>query len=230
MSGLNVYQQGAGMYSGNDTSLQYQYPQKSSGVSTVGMIGVGAVGGGAVGYFKNRYPVSKSGVVSDTFAKEVFDKNLKKNAPSEVKIYFKQLKELLKKIDKVKSPEEFRNLINSNKDIIETQCRVISSETLLDAVNTTNLKTSKNSLKKTLEAIMDFELLKTKNAIRFGWNSETKKFVKTPEFKDGKLFDIIKNTKSSNQWKKALKYGGIAAGVMGALSIGYKMLSPQKYN
>ena len=230
MSGVSVYQQGAGTYYGNDAVSQYQNQQKSSGISTVGMMGVGAVGGGTVVYFRNRYPVSKSGVVSDTFAKEVFDKNLKKNAPSEVKNYFKQLKELLKKIDKVKSPEEFRNLINSNKDIIETQCRGISSETFLDAVNTTNLKTSKNSLKKTLEAIMDFELLKTKNAVRFGWNSETKKFVKTPEFKDGTLFDIIKNTKSSNQWKKALKYGGITAGVMGALSIGYKMLSPQKYN
>ena len=72
---------------------------------------------------------------------------------------------------------------------------------------------------------MDFELLKTKNAVKLGWNSESKKFIKSSEFKDAKLFDIIKNTKSNMQWKKALKYGGITAGVMGALTVGDKMLA-----
>ena len=51
---------------------------------------------------------------------------------------------------------------------------------------------------------MDFELLKTKNAVKLGWNSESKKFIKSSEFKDAKLFEIIKNTKSNMQWKKAL--------------------------
>lgn len=49
---------------------------------------------------------------------------------------------------------------------------------------------------------MDFELLKIKNAVKLGWNSESKKFIKSSEFKDAKLFDIIKNTKSNMQWKK----------------------------
>lgn len=112
------------------------------------------------------------------------------------------MKEVLNKIDKVKTPEEYRKLINANKYIIEEQCKAISSETLLDAVNTTNIKTSKEALKKSLEGIMDFELLKTKNAVKLGWNSESKKFIKSSEFKDAKLFDIIKNTKSNMQWKK----------------------------
>jgi len=199
----------------------YQPVRNNSGPSTLGMMTLGAVGGGAVGYFKNRYPIGKDGAVADSFAREVFDKNLNKN----VKKYFKQLKEVLNKIDKVKTPEEYRKLINANKYIIEEQCKAISSETLLDAVNTTNIKTSKEALKKSLEGIMDFELLKTKNAVKLGWNSESKKFIKSSEFKDAKLFDIIKNTKSNMQWKKALKYGGITAGVMGALTVGYKMLA-----
>ena len=43
-----------------------------------------------------------------------------------------------------------------------------------------------------------------------------------------KLFEVIKGTKNSMQWKKALKYGGISAGVMGALTIAYKMLTSKK--
>lgn len=204
------------------------YPQsKSNGPSVLGMASLGAIGGGSVGYLKNRFPVGKDGSVSDTFAKEVFEKNLKKNASKETKAYFTQLKTVLDKIDKIKSPEEFKKLLTSNKKIIEDQCKGISAETLLDAVNSTNLKSSKESLKKSLEAIMNFEILKTQNAIKLGWNSEKKKFIKTSEFKDGKLFDIIKGTKNNIQWKKALKYGGITAGVMGALTLGYKMLTPK---
>ena len=204
--------------------------QGNGGVSTVGMMAVGGVAGGSVGYLKNRYPIGSDGQVSDSFTREVFDKNLKKNTSSEAQNYFKQLKTVLKKIDKVKSPEDFKKLIKENKDIIDDQCKGISTGTLLDGVNSTNLQSSKTSLKESLEAIMNFELVKTKNAIRLGWNSESKKFIKTPEFKDGKLFNIIKNTKSSNQWKKALKYGGVTAGIMGALTVGYKMLVASRYN
>ena len=46
---------------------------------------------------------------------------------------------------------------------------------------------------------MDFELLKTKNAVKLGWNSESKKFIKSSEFKDAKLFDIIKNTNEDKE-------------------------------
>ena len=204
--------------------------QGNGGVSTVGMMAVGGVAGGSVGYLKNRYPIGSDGQVSDSFTREVFDKNLKKNTSSEAQNYFKQLKTVLKKIDKVKSPEDFKKLIKENKDIIDDQCKGISTGTLLDGVNSTNLQSSKTSLKESLEAIMNFELVKTKNAIRLGWNSESKKFIKTPEFKDSKLFNIIKSTKSSNQWKKALKYGGVTAGIMGALTVGYKMLVASRYN
>ena len=222
---INNYQ--GQMYPQQTYSMQ---SQNKSGVSTVGIMALGGVVGGGIGYFKNRYPIGSDGAVSDTFAREVFDKNLKKNTSSSAQNYFKQLKTVLKKIDKVKSPEDFKKLIKANKDIIDDQCKGISTNTLLDGVNSTNLRASKMSLKESLEAIMNFELVKTKNAIRLGWNSESKKFVKTPEFKDGKLFKIIQSTKSSNQWNKALKYGGITAGIMGALTVGYKMLVTSRYN
>ena len=76
------------------------YPAKSNGPSTIGMMSLGALGGGLVGYFKNRYPVGKDGNVSDSFAKEVFEKNLKKNRPESSQKYFKQLQNILKKLIK----------------------------------------------------------------------------------------------------------------------------------
>ena len=220
-------------YQGQMYPQQVYSPQgqsNSGGPSTVGMAALGGVTGGSVGYFKYRYPVGSDGQVSDTFTKEVFNKNLKKNTSTSSVNYFKQLQNVLKKIDKTKTPENFKKLINENKEIIDAQCRGISINSLLDGINTTNLESSKMALKESLEAIMNFELVKTKNVIRMGWNNESKKFVKTPEFKDKKLFNIIKNTKTSNQWKKALKYGGTTAGIMGALTIGYKMFTASKYN
>lgn len=201
------------------------YPTKKSGPSTFGMMTLGAIGGGTVGFFKNRQPVTKDGNISDTFVKEVFENDLAQNRSASSQKFFKQLKDVLKKIDKADSPEKFKNLLKENKEIIEDQCKGISFDTFIDAVNSTNLKDSKKSLKDALEGIMNFELQKTKNAIKLGWNTESKKFVKTPEFKDSKLFNTIKSTKNNGQWKKALKYGGITAGIMGALTVGYKMLT-----
>ncbi len=196
-----------------------------SGPSTFGMMTLGALGGGAVGYFKNRYPVQKDGTVSDSFAKEVFEKNLKKNRSETAQKFFNQLNNVLKKIDKINSPEGLKKLLKENKEIIEEQCKGISVDTFLDGINSSNLKETQKSLKEVLEKNLDFEILKTKNAIKLGWNNDSKKFIKTPEFKDNKLFDVIKNTKNNIQWKKALKYGGITAGIMGALTIGYKFFT-----
>ena len=206
------------------------YPQntyenkKSNFPSAFGMATVGGVSGGALGFFKNRFPVSQDGEVADTFAKEVFDKNIKQ-ASQETKNYFTQLKNVLKKIDKVKSPEEFKELMKVNKDLIETQCKGISADVLLDSINAGNLKESKNALKKSLESIMDFELIKTKSAIKQVWDSKSKKFVKTSEFCDNKLFEIIKSTKNISQMKKTLKYGGISAGILGGLTLIYKVMT-----
>ena len=196
-----------------------------SGPSTFGMMTLGALGGGAVGYFKNRYPVQKDGTVSDSFAKEVFEKNLKKNRSETAQKFFNQLNNVLKKIDKINSPEGLKKLLKENKEIIEEQCKGISVDTFLDGINSSNLKETQKSLKEVLEKNLDFEILKTKKAIKLGWNNDSKKFIKTPEFKDNKLFDVIKNTKNNIQWKKALKYGGITAGIMGALTIGYKFFT-----
>ena len=102
-------------YQGQMYPQQVYSPQgqsNSGGPSTVGMAALGGVAGGSVGYFKCRYPVGSDGQVSDTFTKEVFNKNLKKNTSTSSLNYFKQLQNVLKKIDKVKTPEKFKKLIN----------------------------------------------------------------------------------------------------------------------
>ena len=210
----------------NYQNQAFPQPQKkNNGPSTFGMMTLGAVGGGTVGYFKNRYPVASDGTVADSFAKKVFETNLKKNGTEESKTFFKELNNILNKIDKVRTTEDFKKLLKDNKSIIEEQSKGISLDMTLSSLNPDNLKTSKASLKETLQKILDFEITKTKNAVRLGWDSDAKKFVKSEAFKDEKLFNIIKKTKSNHQWKKALKYGGITAGVMGALTLGYKMFT-----
>ena len=86
----------------------YQPVRNNSGPSTLGMMTLGAVGGGAVGYFKNRYPIGKDGAVADSFAREVFDKNLNKNCSSDVKKYFKQCDHTINEY--VEMPQELVNL------------------------------------------------------------------------------------------------------------------------
>lgn len=214
-----------------EASPNYQnqvFPQpqkKTNNPPVLGMMTLGAVGGGTVGYFKHRYPVSADGVVADTFAKNVFEANLKNNVPEKNKKFFKELNAVLNKIDKIKNVEDYKKLLKQNKNLIEEQYKGISFETTLNSLTPDNLKTNKTALKEALQKIMDYEMVKTKNAIKLGWNSDSKKFVKTEAFKDDKLFDIIKKTKSNHQWKKALKYGGITAGVLGALTIGYKIVT-----
>lgn len=204
----------------------FPQPQRSSGPSTLGMATLGFVGGGTVGYFKNRYPVNKSGQVSDTFAKSAFENHVNKNFSKDNKNIYKQTKNILAKIDKVKDVEGLKKLLKTNKDIAEA-CYKNLNCTLDDALNSvtsSNLADTKKSLKEHLSRTNNFNTRQFKNFTEKCWDKEAKKFVK-PEGLSDEIFNIIKNTRTNIQWKKALKYGGITAGVLGGLTLGYKLLT-----
>lgn len=225
---VNSYNMGAfpQNYPQQEFVPQYQNfgnPNQKKGPSTFGMMTLGALTGGGAGYYINRFPV-KNGEVSDTFAKNVFDNHINNNMSSEGKKFFEQIKTIIKKIDNVKTPEEFKNLMKENKLIGEMNFNGIPMETVLSTVSAENLKNKKNALKKNLESLIEYNISNIKDAVKACWDGQNKKFVK-PEGLDSKIFDVIKQTKSNNQWKKALKYGGITAGIMGALTIGYKMMT-----
>lgn len=219
--GMNSYPQ----MNYNQSFNQNVQPQQNGGNglgAIVGMTAVGGVTGGAVGYFRNRHPVNKNGVASDSFAKQVFENHVKKNVSGSSKEFFKQLKAVTKGLDKVKDVEGMKKLLNANKKVFEG-CG-ISLGTYLSSLTPDNIKESKKVLQEQIEKENMTNYQTFKNLTEKCWDKEKKRFTK-PDGVEQKIFDVIKNTKTKGQWKKALKYGGVTAGVMGALTLGYKMMT-----
>lgn len=216
------------------TMNPYMYPQNypntgspKSGVSTFGMMTLGAIGGGAAGYFLNRHPVSKAGEVSDEFAKKAFDKQVNKNLSSKGKEFFEQVNRLVKKIDKAKDAESLKKLIKENPLALRLNEAGISLDTYLNSINADNFKKIKQNIKQDVEKMTQSYYEKFKTITQACWDKTNKKFVKPTGMQDN-VFEIIKKTNTNQRIKKALKYGGITAGVLGALTIGYKMLTASK--
>ena len=133
----------------------------------------------------------------------------------------KELKSLIG-LDKVKDVEGMKKLLNANKKVFEG-CG-ISLGTYLSSLTPDNIKESKKVLQEQIEKENMTNYQTFKNLTEKCWNKEKKCFTK-PDGVEQKIFDVIKNTKTKGQWKKALKYGGVTAGVMGALTLGYKMMT-----
>ena len=208
----------------------YPMPQQKSksGSGTVfGMMTLGALGGGTVGYLMNRKPINSDGKASDYFAKQVSENLIK--ADSKTKEFHKQINEILKKIDGVKDSADLKKLFDKNKEAADDLCRGLyaSKDDVVKMVSSDNIKSVKEKIKNMLKSSNEFMYQHSKNIIEKCWDKDTKEFIK-PDSVSQKIFDIIKNTKSKGQWQKALKYGGITAGVMGALTIAYKMITPQR--
>lgn len=203
------------------------YQKKSNGLPVLGIATVGGLGAGVVGYMKNRLPVSKDGVVSDSFARAAFDKHIDKNLSNDGKEFFKQVKNIMDKIDSIKTPEQLKKLLKENKAISESKLNGFSLDTLLETVNADNIKSKKETLKKSIQAIDDYNIENMKEAIKACWDSDSKKFVKPDSMKEN-LFNIIKKTNKTDAWKKALKYGGITAAITGGLAILYNIFTNKK--
>ena len=205
---------------------QYQqmyYPQvtRPKTPSIMGSALVGLLGGGTIGYLKYRRPVSKDGTVSDSFAKQAFNDYAKKG-PN--KKYFKEANELLSKLDKVKSPAEFKKLISKHKEICNKNYLGISFDTVYDTVNKDNFNSKVSNLKNAIQSTLNHDVNNMKDTILACWDKENKKFVKPSSLRNNKIFDSIVKTKSNIQWKKAGKYGGITAGILGGLALVYRII------
>jgi len=203
-------------------STSQEINSKPSGPSVFGAASLGLIGGGAVGAYKFRHPV-KDGVVSDTFAKNALDRLIDKGYALEDKKFFKQMRNVLKKVDKIKKPEKFKKLLKKNPEVCQRVYNTVSTETVCDTLTKENLKGKTKALKQALDAQKNNSLVSMKDAIKACWNEEEKKFIKPDNFRDNNVFKVIKGTKSRVQLKKALKYGGITAGILGALTLIYKI-------
>ena len=205
------------------------YPRRSSllgGVLTGAAVGFtgGALVTAGVDYFKNRKPVNGSGEVSESFARRVMDRIIKKDYVAKGKEFFNQKLNVLRKIDASKTPEKFRKLMQKNRAFCSTLCDGISLDTMCKTVTKENIKGKISAIKERVQASLSTEIQNIKDAVHLCWDKENKKFVQ-PSGVDNKLFDIIKNTKNSINWKKVCKYGGITAGVFGAATLGLAIFS-----
>lgn len=217
--GMNAYPRMNQNYSPN---LSQQQKSGNGAGSIIGMSVIGGLVGGAVGYMKSRYPVDKNGIASDAFAKQAFENHVDKNMSKDGKAFFKQLNTILEKIDKVKDVEGMKKLLQANKKVFDVGS--VSLDTYVSSLSEDNIKESKKVLKEQIEKRNMTNYQTFKNLTEKCWNREKKCFTK-PDGVDSKIFEVLKNTKTKGQWKKALKYGGITAGVMGALTVGYKMMT-----
>jgi len=190
--------------------------------ATVGFLGGSAVTAG-IDYFKNRRPV-RNGETTESFAKKVLDRIIEKDYVEKGKNFFKQKIDVLKNIDAAKTPEKFRKLMKKNREFCKTLCDGISLDTMCDTVTKENLKEKISAIKQRTQASLKTELQNIKDTVKLCWDSDKKKFAK-PDCVDNKLFKIIKDTSTSVDWKKACKYGGITAGVLGALTLVPAILS-----
>ena len=219
--GMNTYPQ-MNYNQGFNQNIQPQQNRSSGFGSVIGTAVVGGAVGGAIGYLKNRHPVDKNGVASDSFAKQAFENHVSKNMSSDGKEFFKQLKTVTKGLEKVKDVEGMKKLLNDNKKVFAVSG--MSLDTYLSSLTTDNIQESKKVLQEQIEKRNMTNYQTFKNLTEKCWNKEKKCFTK-PDEVEQKIFDVIKNTKTKGQWKKALKYGGVTAGVMGALTLGYKMMT-----
>ena len=219
--GMNTYPQ-MNYNQGFNQNIQPQQNRSSGFGSVIGTAVVGGAVGGAIVYLKNRHPVDKNGVASDSFAKQAFENHVSKNMSSDGKEFFKQLKTVTKGLEKVKDVEGMKKLLNDNKKVFAVSG--MSLDTYLSSLTPDNIQESKKVLQEQIEKRNMTNYQTFKNLTEKCWNKEKKCFTK-PDEVEQKIFDVIKNTKTKGQWKKALKYGGVTAGVMGALTLGYKMMT-----
>ncbi len=224
----NAYNIGA--YPVGDAGIYQPYvqPQKPNVIGSVlGASAVGFVAGTGVGatidYLKNKKPV-KNGTVSENFAKRAFDKYINNGLSEDGKNFFKQVKELWTKLDKVKTPDEFKSLLKNNELLAKKLYNGVSIDTVFDTLNKDNLSSKIKTLKNSLESTYNNQIQNIKDSIIKCWDSKAKKFVKPDDFKNIKLFNAIKSAKSSVNWKKVIKEGGITAAVAGCLVLGMNLL------
>lgn len=207
---------------GPQTELAYYdtttHKKSSSAPATV----VSAIAGGGVGAYvghRKSLIASKNGEISDAFVKQTFESYIDKAADSGKEAYNEGLN-ILKKIDSVKTPEELKTLMDSNKEAAKEFCAEIKQtpEEFLSNVTSDNLKDNKKVIKEKITAGNNTRYQNVKNQIQACWDKDGKKFVSKDSVKDD-VYQAIKKSSTGMKAKMMAKYAAIGVGVAGL--IGY---------
>ena len=144
----NVAAMPQGNYPAQVNYQDYQQPVPvSRGITTGDIVKSATAGmlvGGGVGYWKYRLPV-KDGKVSDEFVKQAYEKYVDSCSDNK-KTIVKELKKLLKGIDKAKSPEDLKKLLTDNKTASEHIYLTFPIEDVKKNINADNINTYKSKI------------------------------------------------------------------------------------
>lgn len=196
----------------NYSAPQVYYPQnyeKKSGAPLVGLgFAAGSIAGGINASKKIPLYVRK-GDVEDTFAKAVHDKYIRKAASESDKALDKQLSTVIKKIGKIKKPEDLKALLKKNPEV-----ESMISKDLVENITETTLESNKATIKNSVLAKSKEHLQATKNKIISCWDAKAKKFAENPAV-ENKTYKIITGTaeklKTGAVAKAALIWGAVTA-------------------
>ncbi len=197
-------------------------------IYTAASLGTGAIAGGTFGYYQK--PWIKNGELSDTFIKNVTEKELKLNE-DDFKVFIDDLK-------KIASSGSLENTQDSTKvyfeDLLTPDENKHLSNELLD------------SLKEEFgDGILDRKFDKYREAVKISpedmpeqkekienlfdlKNKKLKPLDKNTDLDDLNLHTAIKEITSNLNWKNALKWGGIGAAILGIAGLGASFIANSK--
>lgn len=192
--------------------MRYQKPSAMPYAITGAVLG-GAAGAGIGAYKSNQNSsfVSKTGEIADNFAKNVFEKYIKKAGGEAQKSYQGNLN-ILNKINNIKTPEELKALFEANKEASDLFFKDLNqtSDDFIKKVTPQNLAENKKTISDNITAKNKTLYQDMKNQIQACWNKDKKKFVKSENVSDD-VFKIIKKSTGGVNWKTIGKYAGIGA-------------------
>lgn len=193
--------------------MTYQKPSAAPVAIGGAVIGSGV---GAIIGSKKKSNIAKNGEVTDTFAKSVYEKYVDKVADAGKESY-NGGKEILKKIDGVKTPEELKVLFDANKEAATDICTELKQtpDEFLNNVTKDNLKANKKTIKEKITAGNNTRYQDMKNQIQACWDKDKKKFVKNENVNEEVLKILKKSTSSIKNILKGAAIGGAIAGVAG---------------
>lgn len=179
----------------------------------------GVAAGGAIGAFAgsriNPY-ISKSGDIKDAFVKSTFENYIDK-APDTEKNAYKEAKDMLKQIDKVKTADDLKTLAGNHNEAMKAVCADLGQtpDEFLENVTEENLAANKKTIKEKLNAGESTRLQNMKNKIQACWDKDGRKFKKADSVSQ-EVFDAVQKATNGAKIKIIAKYAAIAAAIGGA--------------
>ena len=199
-------------------SAYYVNEQKTSSAAFPTLAGavVGGTVGGVVGY--KGHPYMSNNLPKDSFTKKAYAKYVEKVAGSEKTIHT-QGKEILKKIEKVKTVDELKSLLQNQQDAAK-EALGHSYDDIINNLSETNLGQNKKTIKTAIKTQQENKIQKMKNWIQTCWDAKNKKFEKTTGMADD-VFSSIK--KSAEKFKftnmgKGILIGATTTGLVGFIA------------